>query len=55
MNMLSQNTLDKIEYWTSADDKTIKQLTKLKEKESALNERIKNQEKMNYARTGNGW
>ena len=46
MNMLSQNTLDKIEYWTSADNKTIKQLTKLKEKESALNERIKNQKKI---------
>ena len=46
MNMLSQNTLDKIEYWTSADNKTIKQLTKLKEKEATLNKRIKNQKKV---------
>ncbi len=46
MNMLSQNTLDKIEYWTSADNKTIKQLTKLKEKEAALNKRIKNQKEV---------
>ena len=46
MNMISQNSLDKIEYWNSADKKTIKILTKAKEREIELRKRIANEEKV---------
>lgn len=46
MNMINQDSLDKIEYWTSADDKTIKHLTKLKAKETALRKRAENEKKV---------
>lgn len=39
MNMISQNSTDKIELWTSADNVTIKKLTILKEKETAAKKR----------------
>lgn len=46
MTSISQDSLNKIEYWTSVDEKTIKLLTKIKEKESLLKKRVKNEEKV---------